>query len=191
MAACQKRTAAVRIEGVNNRTPRRFFPLIVLALVTIACFGCASGLAYPPHASAAEHEKAPDFSLKDLEGRTVSLSSLKGKVVLLNFWATWCPSCVAEMPSLNKLYHSMKSRGLEVIGVSTDGSPAEVREYVQKKGLAFRVVVDESRDVSRKYRVFSLPTTFLVDKKGDISEKFFGDYEWNNPEMKAKIEKLL
>ncbi|MDA8432453.1 MAG: TlpA disulfide reductase family protein, partial [Nitrospiraceae bacterium] len=69
-----------------------------------------------------DKQKAPDFTLKDLRGNHVTLSSLKGKVVLLNFWATWCPPCVAEMPELNKLYRKMASRGLEIVAVSTDSS---------------------------------------------------------------------
>ncbi|MBI5641535.1 MAG: TlpA family protein disulfide reductase [Nitrospirae bacterium] len=134
---------------------------------------------------------APDFSLKDLNGKSVSLSSFKGKVVLLNFWATWCPSCKAEMPSLNSLYNEMKPRGLEIVAVSTDKSLNDVKGYLSKKGLDFLVLMDESRSVTKQYKVFSLPTTFLIDKNGIIVEKFYGDYDWTEQEIKQKIEKLL
>lgn len=142
-------------------------------------------------AAAAEKQKAADFSLKDLKGKTVSLSSLKGKVILLNFWATWCPSCISEMPSLNRLYKEMKSRGLEVVAVSTDRSAAGVRDFRDVHGLAFPIVMDDDREVTRSYHVFSLPTSFLINKEGLIVDKFFGEYDWTDQEMRAKIEKLL
>jgi len=167
--------------------------LLLIVVLGFLIFPGAAMFSMPFSSSAiaAEKEKAPDFVLTDLEGKKVELSSLKGKVVLLNFWATWCPSCRAEMPSLNKLYEGLRSQGFEVVGISTDGSADEVKEYVKQKGLSFRIVMDDKREVSRKYRVFSLPTSFLIDKKGNVVEKFFGDYEWNDAPVKQKIEKLL
>ncbi len=138
-----------------------------------------------------KREKAADFSLKDLGGRTVSLSSMRGRVVLLNFWATWCPPCVAEMPSLNRLYGQMRAKGLEVIAVSVDRSADDVREFIGKKGFNFTVLMDEGSSVARRYRVFSTPTTFLIDKNGNVVERFFGDYDWQDKEIMMKIEKLL
>jgi peroxiredoxin len=136
-------------------------------------------------------EKAADFSLKDPRGGAVSLSSMRGKVVLLNFWATWCPPCISEMPSLNKLYQELRPRGFEVVAVSLDKSAENVREYVSKKGFKFLVLIDESNTVSRRYKVFSTPTTFLIDRKGNIVERFYGEYDWQDPDVKAKIEKLF
>ena len=141
--------------------------------------------------AAADKQKAADFSLKDLAGRTVSLSAMKGKVVLLNFWATWCPSCVSEMPSLNRLYKEMKSHGLEIIAVSTDGSASSVRDFRKTHGLLFPVVIDDDREATRLYHVFSLPTSFLIDKDGFVVEKFYGEYDWTSQQMKGKIEKLF
>jgi len=138
-----------------------------------------------------EKNKAPDFSLKDLSGRPVTLLSLRGKVVLLNFWATWCPPCISEMPVFNRLYKEMRARGLEVVAISADRSEGYVRDYTSKHSLDFRVLYDESRDVVKRYKVFSMPTTFLIDKNGFIVEKFFGEYDWTDQEIKKKIEKLL
>jgi peroxiredoxin len=121
----------------------------------------------------------------------VSLSSMKGKVLLLNFWATWCPPCVAEMPSLNRLYGHLKSRGLEVIAISIDRSADDVKEFLGKKGFNFTILMDQGSSVAKRYRVFSTPTTFLIDKNGNIVERFFGDYDWQDKEIEAKIEKLL
>jgi peroxiredoxin len=136
-------------------------------------------------------EKAPDFSLKDLRGGAVSLTSMRGKVVLLNFWATWCPPCVSEMPSLNKLYQELRPRGFEVVAVSLDKSADGVREYISKKGFKFLILIDESNTVSKRYKVFSTPTTFLIDRKGNIVERFYGEYDWQDRDIKTKIEKLL
>lgn len=149
-----------------------------------------TALSFSP-VGAAEEQKAAAFSLKDLGGKTVSLSSLKGKVVLLNFWATWCPSCISEMPSLNRLYKELKSRGLEVVAVSTDRSASSVKDFRDAHGLTFPIVMDEDRDVTRSYHVFSLPTSILIDKEGFIVEKFFGEYDWTGQEVRDKIEKLL
>ena len=138
-----------------------------------------------------DRQKAPDFTLKDLRGNTFTLSALKGKVVLLNFWATWCPPCIAEMPQLNKLHKKLGPRGLHVVAVSTDNSIGYPRDFVSKNGIGFTVLYDENRTVTRSYKVFSMPTTFLIDKNGIIIEKFFGDYEWADSVMVNKIEKLL
>ena len=134
--------------------------------------------------------KAPDFALKDLNGKTVSLSSLRGKVVLLNFFATWCPPCRAEMPALNRLYKTLKPRGLEIYGISTD-RPGDIKDFLEGNKIDFPVVLDSDRSASKKYRVFSMPSTFLIDKNGMLIEKFYGEYDWTEPETKGKIEKLL
>ena len=135
--------------------------------------------------------KAPDFILKDLNGKTVSLSAFRGKVVLLNFWATWCPPCRAEMPSLNKLYNMLKPRGLEVVAVSTDRSISDIKDFIKSHRVSFPILFDSDRSGAKQYRVFSMPTTFLIDRKGMIVEKFYGEYDWTEPETKGKIEKLL
>jgi len=137
------------------------------------------------------NSKAPDITLKDLNGKTVSLSAVKGKVVLLNFFATWCPPCRAEMPALNKLYHALKPRGLEIIAVSTDRSINDIKDFLGKNRVDFPILFDADRIAAKQYRVFSMPTTFLIDRNGMIVEKFYGEYDWTEPETKGKIEKLL
>lgn len=164
---------------------------LIVAFILLTAMGAYSPADSGRRTPADKREKAADFSLKDISGRTVSLSAMRGKVVILNFWATWCPPCVAEMPSLNKLYGHMKSRGLEVVAVSIDRSADDVKEFIGKKGFTFTVLVDDGRSIARRYKVFSTPTTFLIDKNGNIVERFFGDYDWQDGEIRAKIEKLL
>lgn len=152
--------------------------------------GQERGMVSPIDADGLVNNAAPDFSLKDMNGKSVTLSSFKGRIVLLNFWATWCPPCKSEMPSFNKLYKQMKARGLEVITVSSDNSINPVREYLLKNKFDFQMLWDEKRTVVKQYRVFSMPTTFLIDRNGIIVEKFMGEYEWTDQEIKKKIEKL-
>lgn len=85
----------------------------------------------------------------------------------------------------------MKSRGLEIVAVSTDKSANVVKSYISRNPYDFQIVMDEDRKVTKQYRVYSLPTTFLIDKKGVVVEKFYGEYDWTEPDMKQKIERLL
>ena len=150
----------------------------------------ADGLS-PLNSDKIVNSKAPAFTLKDLNGKTVPLSAFKGKVVLLNFFATWCPPCKAEMPSLNKLLRALKQRGLEVVVISSDRSVNDLKDYLSKNKFDFPVLLDADRSTTKKYRVFSMPTTFLINKNGLVVEKFYGEYNWTEPETRAKIEKLL
>jgi len=136
--------------------------------------------------------RAPEFTLKNLAGANVTSDTLKGKVILLNFWGTWCPACLAEMPSLYSLSRDnvLKSRGFEVIAVAVDAA-SDVKSYLKKKGIDMMVLLDEDKLVSRKFKVFSLPTTLLINRNGMIVEKFYGEYDWTDREIRDKINKLL
>ena len=137
-------------------------------------------------------KQAPPVELPDLAGNTLSLSQLKGTVVLLNFWSTLCKPCIAEMPSLNSLYGALKDNGLKVIAVSIDGSDKPVREFASQKKIAFTILLDTEKEVFfDQYAGPSLPATYLIDRNGIIVETFNGPWEWDSPEMKSKIVKLL
>lgn len=155
----------------------------------------AYSYAQPPSPYAVEKllgQKAADFTLKDINGNPVSLSSFRGKVVLLNFWATWCPPCKAEIPSMNKLQQMLKSKGLVILAVSTDRAVADVKDFLKKNPVTFTVVVDYNLSVSRSlYKVFMMPTTFLIDKRGVIVKKYFGEQDWTDPEILKDIEAIL
>jgi peroxiredoxin len=143
------------------------------------------------YASVNTNSLAPDFTLNDIYGKKVMLSQFRGKVVILNFWSIWCGPCLAEMPSLNKLYLEFKDKGLMVIGIAEDPAEKPVKSYIQEKGLAFPVLMDKERKVYFKYSLFGIPVTFLIDKKGVIVEKFIGERDWSSPQMKEKISNLL
>ncbi len=136
-------------------------------------------------------KRAPDFMLKDVNGANVSLSSLKGKVVLINFWATWCPPCLSEMPSLNKLYRDYRNKGLIVVAISTDRSVTYVKDYLRNKSLDLPILMDSDGKVFRQFKAFSLPTTFLLDKNGVIIQRYLGEEEWDSPRIRNKIKETL
>jgi peroxiredoxin len=172
-----------------------------LLLFSLLCF-LASGFcvlipavrAQPPSPFDVEKlsgQKAPEFTLKDLAGNQVSLSSFRGKTVLLNFWATWCPPCKDELPTIEKLHQSTKQRGLVVLAVSVDTSAAKVKDFVKEHPVSYSVLHDATLTVSRSYKVFSLPMTFIIDKRGVIVEKHFGHRDWSKPDIVTSIEALL
>ena len=111
---------------------------------------------------------APDFTLVDLEGNPVTLSDFRGKTVFVNFWATWCPPCRAEMPEIESLYQEYKDRGVVVIGVDIMEAQAQVRQYVQQGGYSWIFVLDTSGKVAVDYRITAIPTSFFIDKDGII-----------------------
>ncbi len=129
--------------------------------------------------------------LKDVSGRTTSLSAAKNNVVLLSFWATWCPPCRAEMPSLNRLYKEYKDKGLVVIAISTDRRVDYVKDFLEKHPVDFPVLMDSDTRVSREFGVFSMPTSFLLDRNGVIIKRYLGEEDWNSPENRNTIRAAL
>jgi peroxiredoxin/outer membrane lipoprotein-sorting protein len=117
---------------------------------------------------------AEDFTLNDLAGKPVRLSSLRGKVVLLDFWATWCGPCRLEMPNIEKLHRQFKNRGLVVLGVNQGEEPAPVRSFLKKNGYDFRVLLDGQQQVAERYQVSGIPTLFIIDQAGTIRTHFVG-----------------
>ena len=117
---------------------------------------------------------APDFAAQALDGRTIVLSELRGRVVLINFWATWCLPCRAEMPAIQGVYEAYLDRGLEVLAVNLQEPDERVSEFVEELGLTFPVVLDKDDTVSSLYRIRSILTTFFVDRSGVIREVIIG-----------------
>lgn len=135
--------------------------------------------------------KAPDFSLETPEGRRLGLGDFRGKVVFLNFWATWCPSCIQEMPTMEVLHRKFANRGLAIVAVSYRDSPEEARRFTARHGLSFTVLLDRDGEVLQRYGAWGLPTTFLVDRDGFLLGKAAGYREWDGEEATALFERLL
>jgi peroxiredoxin len=135
---------------------------------------------------------APDFTLTDLTGRRITLSDQRGRsAVLVSFWASWCPSCQAEMPTLAKLAEKFGPRGLEIVAVSIDAAEADVAQFVRTHGVTSRALWDGDGQVARKYRVAAVPTHFFIDTRGVIRWREVAGRDWSQPESWRVIESLL
>ncbi|HTZ17279.1 MAG TPA: TlpA disulfide reductase family protein [Dissulfurispiraceae bacterium] len=171
------------------------FPVFFILLISSFLFLATVVEAENPSPYAIESlsgRTAPDFTLNDLDGKPISLSSYKGKVVILTFWATWCPPCKEELQSLNKLYNMLQSRGLVVLAVSSDRSLSTAKEFMTENRLSYPVLFDEKLTVSRDtYKAFMVPTTFVIDRRGTIFRKHFGEQDWTRPALIREIETLL
>jgi len=132
-----------------------------------------------------------DFTLPSLSGETRSLSSYKRKVVLLNFWATWCPPCRAEMPSMEKLYSSFKGKDFEILAVNLQEDPKTVKDFVTKNGYTFPILLDSEGRTGSVYGVRGIPTTYVIDKEGFVLGGSVGGKEWDGVEVIEAIGALL
>ncbi len=132
-----------------------------------------------------------DFELQDLSGATRRLSDFHGKVVFLNFWATWCGPCRFEMPSMEKLYKALKAKGLEIVAVNLQEDRKSVQRFVNEYGLSFPVLLDTTGRVGATYGARSIPTTYIVDREGFVIAGTIGTREWDTEEYIRFFEKLL
>jgi cytochrome c biogenesis protein CcmG/thiol:disulfide interchange protein DsbE len=138
---------------------------------------------------------AEDFPL-ELAGKPSHLSDLRGKVVVLNFWATWCPPCVEEAPSLNRLQKYIESRNGVVIGVAADEDPAVVQKFLHDQGIVFPTYRDPSTKdnhspIALSYGTSMYPETYVIDRHGKIARKLIGFQQWDSPAMLAYFDTLL
>ncbi|MFQ5617033.1 MAG: TlpA disulfide reductase family protein, partial [Anaerolineales bacterium] len=133
-----------------------------------------------------------DFTLPDLQGNRVQLSALRGKVVFINVWATWCPPCIEEMPTMQRLYDRFHNRGLEVLAISIDALGTQVvAPFMQKYRLTFPALLDPEGTIERLYHTSGVPESFIVDKRGRLVEKVVGPRDWTHPQVIALFERLL
>jgi peroxiredoxin len=131
---------------------------------------------------------AIDFKLKDLDGKELSLSDLKGKKVFLNFWATWCPPCKAEMPEIEKLYEETKDSDLVIVAVEIGEPLSTVKSFIDSNKYSFKVLLDSDQSVASKYNIASIPTSYFIDVDGNVISKNVGGM--NIDQMKASIKAL-
>lgn len=169
-----------------------------LGLVLLIGANAATGGASPEAMKALgileprERTAVPSVILPTLQGKPFSLSELKGKLILVNFWATWCLPCQWEMPLMEKLYQAYKAKGFVVVAISLDQEGAAVVEpFVKERKLTYPVLLDPSLKGARQFGVIGLPATFLVGPDGFIKGVTYGPKEWDGPEARALIESLL
>jgi thiol-disulfide isomerase/thioredoxin len=134
---------------------------------------------------------APTFHLADLQGRQVQLEDYRGRVVVLNFWATWCGPCRDEIPAMQLLSKELGARGLTVLALNYQEVPAAVTTFVERYGLTFPVLLDRQGAVGERYRVTALPATYFVDRKGALVGAALGYREWGAPAARSYLADLL
>ncbi|MGH9521522.1 MAG: TlpA family protein disulfide reductase [Terriglobales bacterium] len=165
-----------------HKNVKWFSTLMVLSLVGIA--GCYSGTR-PPRVG----EAAPDFALQD-GNKTVALHDFKGDVVVLNFWATWCPPCVEETPSLVEMQKELAAKGVKVFGVSIDVDQKAYERFLKDYRIDFLTARDPEKRTATLYGSFGWPETYIIDRKGVVRRKFIGPVDWTQPDIKSYIEGL-
>lgn len=174
--------------------PKRTMIIIVL-LIIVGIAAYSMGIIGPKGGSnmivAEELKEAADFTLSDLLGNEITLSSLKGKVVFLNFWATWCPPCRSEMPSMQSLHEKMKGKDFVMLAVDVGERKEGVRSFIDKNDYTFTVLLDSNHEVSIEYKIAGIPTTLLLNKEGKIVFRETGSRNWATPDVTARIENLL
>ena len=159
--------------------------LIILSVALLA--GCSR-----QEAPVVEGKTAPDFTLKDLAGRQVRLSDYRGKVVLLNFWATWCPPCREEIPSMVRLNQVMAGKPFQMLAVSIDeGGVDAIEAFFKKSGSVLPALLDTDHAVSKRYGTTGVPETFVLDKKGVIMKKVIGGMDWSDPQVISYLNEIM
>lgn len=182
--------------GAVNQTKRRSLTLVVLVVVAYilmrkfaALFG-EPALALPP-----PQEREPfraDFVLPDMQGRLTQLADFRGRPIVLNFWATWCAPCRAEMPSMQALYNDYHPKGLTLVAIATDGAGAAVvAPFLQAYQVTFPVLLDPQGVVGRQLQLPAIPTTYVLDKHGRIASFVLGARDWNAQTMRQLFDQLL
>ena len=160
---------------------RRVTILIGLCILLAGCYSASR----PPRIGST----APDFTVQDVD-RKIALSDLHGKIVVLNFWATWCPPCVDEMPSLVHLQQRLKDKGVTVLAVSVDVDEGAYRRFLKDHNIDLLTVRDPDHKSSNLYGTFKFPETYIIDRDGKMRRKFIGEVDWDQAEVVEFLSKL-
>jgi peroxiredoxin len=136
-------------------------------------------------------DSAPDFSITTDAGKTVTKDNFGGKLLLLNFWATWCPPCIEEIPGLNDMAETLGPKGLVILGVSVDKDEAIYKKFLQRNPLAYPTARDPEQKINLRYGTIQYPESYLIDRNGKVIEKYISSQPWNSPQMLQHIQSLL
>lgn len=160
--------------------------LMTLALgLTLSTGGQAAGF------EARAATPAPAMKARDLSGATKTLADYRGKVVVLNYWASWCPPCLREMPSMERLRVKMKGRPLEIVALASAESAGDVKAFLSKMALGFPILLDPDGSNTKRWKVFALPTSFVLDAQGRVRHVLTGPTEWDEGEALEIIQTML
>jgi cytochrome c biogenesis protein CcmG/thiol:disulfide interchange protein DsbE len=163
--------------------------IILIAIGAAALFLLPDKKIYEKVASVGK--PAPDFAYPDSNGKIWRLSDLRGKVVFINFWATWCTTCKAEMPHKESLFQKMKGKPFQMLGMLFRDDPQNLTKYYEQQKVSPPTLISPDNEAAKIFGITGVPETFIIDKKGIIREKIVGPREWDSPENMAMIEKWL
>jgi peroxiredoxin len=136
-------------------------------------------------------DSAPNFSVITDQGKTITPESFGGKLLVLNFWATWCPPCIEETPSLDAFARTYGPQGVVVLGVSTDRNEKLYHQFIQRYNIGFQTFRDPESNIAASYGTFQLPETYIIDQHGKVIEKVISNQNWMDPDFLARIKKQL
>jgi peroxiredoxin len=187
----------VRGGNMTEELKKRRKSMITLGLIFAILFGYVFASSYMRTGGGCTQgpgtgNPAPDFSIPSMDGSTVALADYQGKVLVLNFWASWCPPCRKELPSLQSLYKKLKDReDFAFLAISCDEEIKDVAEILEKRNVEIPVAYDPDRKIAFLYGVYKFPETFFIDKKGTIRHKFVGPREWTDLDLVRTLEGML
>jgi cytochrome c biogenesis protein CcmG/thiol:disulfide interchange protein DsbE len=172
---------------VKHRTD--WLLLASIAVLAVALVWVVSDSLEPHIVNAGE--TAPNFSIQTDRGRTVTRDNFGGKLLVLNFWATWCQTCIVEMPSLDQFQRQFGPQGVVVLGVSVDRNEKLYRQYLDRTHPSFETARDPDADISSNYGTFQFPETYIIDRSGKVVEKVISNQNWMDPEFIARVRRML
>ena len=161
--------------------------ITILAILVVGIAGCSKPQEEQQPLKVELGKLAPDFELQDTTGKTWKLSALKGQVVFVNFWATWCPPCREEMPAMQELYKSMPSDKFKMLSILSNDDPTVAANFAAKGGFEFPVLIDPDSQIGQAYGLTGVPETYIVDKQGILRQKYLGQRLWSSPEAKKML----
>jgi cytochrome c biogenesis protein CcmG, thiol:disulfide interchange protein DsbE len=161
---------------------------LIVALAAALVY-VVSGTLEPPIVNAGD--KAPNFSITTEHGKTITRDNFGGKLLVLNFWASWCPPCVEETPSLEEFAKQFGPQGVVVLGVSNDRNEGQYRRFLQRYHVDFETSRDPENNISASYGTFQLPETYLIDRNGKVIEKVISNQNWMDPQFLARVKSML
>jgi cytochrome c biogenesis protein CcmG/thiol:disulfide interchange protein DsbE len=180
-ATAVARTRASVVRGIVARST-----VLGLASVAVAALGlmaCTAAGARPGH-------RAPDFSVTTISGQHVSLATYRGKVLVLNFWATWCPPCIEETPSLNAMAQQLAGTSVRVLGISVDSDPDIYRRFLAQYKITFPTALDPDYSIPHRYSTVKIPETYIINQRGIVTRKIVSASDWTAPDMLQYLRDL-
>ncbi len=166
---------------IGDAAPRRYgrrgldLALAIAGIAALALNGCAGG--------ARPGERAPDFKVRTEQGQTRTLASYRGRVLVLNFWASWCPPCIEETRSLERLHHALRGQPVSILAISQDQSRQAYRNFLRTEKVNFTTARDPGARIPHRYGTVKIPETYIIAPDGRVARKIVSAYDWSNPKM--------